>query len=82
MESNKEIKLDINDLYKILKIHDLEILKKYNHTEISDRDYFSYAINSDLISNSLNIIVNYLSDNLEKSTTLVPSRLMRPRIQS
>lgn len=40
MESNIEIKLDINDLYKILKIHDLEILKKYNHTEISDRDYF------------------------------------------
>lgn len=27
MESNIEIKLDINDLYKILKIHDLEILK-------------------------------------------------------
>ena len=67
MESNKEIKLDINDIYKILKIHDLEILKKYNHTEISDRDYFSYAINSDLISNSLNIIVNYLSDNLESA---------------
>ena len=67
MESNKEIKLGINDLYKILKIHDLEILKKYNHTEISDGSYFSYAINSDLISNSLNIIVNYLSDNLESA---------------
>ena len=67
MESNIEIKLDINDLYKILKIHDLEILKKYNHTEISDRDYFLYAINSDLISNSLNIIVNYLSGNLKSA---------------
>lgn len=67
MKSNREIKFDINDLYKILKNHDLEILKKYNHTEISDRDYFSYAINSDLISNSLNIIVNYLSGNLESA---------------
>ena len=37
----KELKqYDINNLYKVLRKHDIEILKHYNHDEISDNDYF------------------------------------------
>lgn len=52
-------------LYKVLKKHDTEILKHFNDITISDNDYFFYGINSDIISNSLNIITNYLSGNIE-----------------
>lgn len=58
----KELKqYDINNLYKVLRRHDVEILKHYNCGEISDNDYFFYGINSDIVSNSLNILTNYLS---------------------
>ena len=49
----KELKqYDINNLYKVLRRHDVEIL---------NNDYFFYGINSDIVSNSLNILTNYLS---------------------
>ena len=58
---------DINNLYKVLRKHDVEILKHYNCDEISDNDYFFYGINSDIVSNSLNILTNYLSGNIESA---------------
>lgn len=64
----KELKqYDINNLYKVLRRHDVEILKHYNCDEISDNDYFFYGINSDIVSNALNIITNYLSGNIESA---------------
>ena len=58
---------DINNLYKVLRKYDVEILKHYNCDEISDNDYFFYGINSDIVSNSLNILTNYLSGNIESA---------------
>lgn len=58
---------DINALYKILKKHDVEILKHYNDETVSDKDYFFYGINSDIISNCLNVLTNYLSGNIESA---------------
>lgn len=58
---------DINALYKVLKKHDVEILKHYNDDDVSDADYFFYGINSDIISSCLSIITNYLSGNLESA---------------
>ena len=52
---------DINALYKVLKKHDVEILKYYNDDTVSDKDYFFYGINSDIISSCLNVLTNYLS---------------------
>lgn len=43
-------------LYKTLKKHDIEILKHFNDESISDKDYFFYGINNDIISNTLNIL--------------------------
>lgn len=65
MEQNKYEFLQY--LYKVLKKHDVEILKHFNDISISDNDYFFYGINSDIISNSLNILTNYLSGNVESA---------------
>lgn len=54
-------------LYKSLKKHDVEILKHFNDSSISDNDYFFYGINSDIISNTLNVLTNYLSGNIESA---------------
>lgn len=54
-------------LYKTLKKHDAEILKYFCDASVSDNDYFFYGINSDIISNSLNILTNYLSGNIESA---------------
>lgn len=54
-------------LYKTLKKHDAEILKHFCDSTISDEDYFFYGINSDIISNTLNILTNYLSGNIESA---------------
>lgn len=54
-------------LYKVLKKHDIEILKHFCEDSISDSDYFFYGINSDIISNSLNILTNYLSGNIQSA---------------
>ena len=56
-----------NILYKVLKKLDNEILKHYNRNEISDNDYFFDGINSDIFSNTLNILTNYLSGNIESA---------------
>lgn len=65
---------DINNLYKVLRRLDVEILKHYNCDEISDSDYFFYGINSDIISNSLNILTNYLSGNIESAGVDISAR--------
>ena len=54
-------------LYKVLKKHDTEILKHFNDDSISDNDYFFYGINSDIMSNALHIVINYLSGNVESA---------------
>ncbi len=58
---------DINALYKVLKKHDIEILKHYNDDTVSDGDYFFYGINSDIMSSCLSILTNYLSGNIESA---------------
>ena len=63
----KAKKYDLNDLYKVLKQHDIDILKHFCDPNLSDNDYFFYGINSDIISNSLNIVVNKLSGNIESA---------------
>ena len=60
-------KYDLNDLYKTLKVRDLEILKNFNNTDISDNDYFFYGINSDIVSNALSVVINLLSCNKESA---------------
>ena len=54
----------LNYLYRALKKRDTEILKHFCDENISDNNYFSYGIQNDIISNALNIIINYLSDNI------------------
>ena len=60
-------KYSCDDLYKALKKWDREILKNYNCAEVSDEDYFFYGINSDIVSNALNILTNFLSDNINSN---------------
>ena len=64
----KELKqYDLNNLYKVLRRFDVAILKQYNCDEVSDDEYFYYGISSDIISNTLNILTNYLSGNIESA---------------
>lgn len=65
MEQEKFEKL--NNLYKSLKRLDLDILAKFNRAEITDEDYFFYGIHNDIVSNALNILVNYLTGNIESA---------------
>ncbi len=67
---------DINNLYKVLRRHDVEILKHYNCDEISDYDYFLYGIYSDIVSNTLNILTNYLSGNIESAGVDLSCRII------
>ena len=57
----------LNNLYKSLKKLDADILAKFNHSEIADDDYFLYGIQNDIVSNALNILVNYLTGNIESA---------------
>lgn len=59
--------LDLNNLYKSLKELDSEILSKFNCEEITDEDYFFYGVLNDIVSNTLNILINYLSGNIESA---------------
>lgn len=59
--------LDLDCLYSSLKKRDREILENYNDASISDNDYFMYGIQSDIVSNSLDIINNYYISNLESA---------------
>lgn len=65
MDGEKFVKL--NNLYKSLKQLDLDILAKFNCVEITDEDYFLYGIQNDIVSNTLNILVNYLVGNIESA---------------
>lgn len=65
MDEAKFIKL--NNLYKSLKQLDLDILAKFNCVEIKDDDYFLYGIQNDVVSNALNVLVNYLVGNIESA---------------
>ena len=47
MERDKYIFLQY--LYKVLKKHDIEILKHFCDDKLSDNDYFIYGINNDII---------------------------------
>ena len=51
---------DIHNLYKALRKQDVDILKHFCDKNLSDSDYFLYGIKSDIFSNALNIIINYL----------------------
>lgn len=57
----------LNYLYKSLKRLDFDILAKFNCAEITDEDYFFYGIHNDIVSNALNILVNYLIGNIESA---------------
>lgn len=58
---------ELNTLYKSLKRLDLDILAKFNCVEIADDDYFFYGIHNDIVSNTLNVLVNYLTGNIESA---------------
>lgn len=51
-----EISLDA--LYKSLKAYDTELLSHFNDSNVSDRDYFSYAISEDIIQNTIGILID------------------------
>ena len=74
MERDKYIFLQY--LYKVLKKHDIEILKHFCDEKLSDNDYFIYGINNDIISNALNIVTNYLSGNIESAGVDVSCRII------
>lgn len=58
-----KIPFTIQDLYKTLRRHDKDILKHFNDDDLSDYDYLFYAINSDIMSNALSIVMNILINN-------------------
>lgn len=64
---NKLINFKIEDFYKLLWTYDQDILDHFNDDTITDNDYFFYVINSDIISNTLNIVINVLSKNIESA---------------
>lgn len=63
METKKIITLD--DLYRTLRVHDKEILKHFNDESIDDQTYLFYAINSDIISNAISILMAIETNNLD-----------------
>lgn len=58
-----KIQFSIQDLYKTLRRHDKDILKHFDDDELSDYDYLFYAINSDIVTNALSIVINILIGN-------------------
>lgn len=61
----KKISFTLQDLYKTLRRHDVDILKHFNDDNLNDFDYLYYAINSDIMSNALSIVINMLMKNEE-----------------
>ena len=55
-----EISITIEDIYKALKYHDLEILKHFNDDSLTDQQYLFYAINNE--SGKTLISVSCISD--------------------
>ena len=62
MANDKHITLD--DIYKSIKKHDEQILNNFN-SNINNDDYFFNAINFDIFSNILSIIINIKMNNIE-----------------
>ena len=62
---SEKITFTENDLYKSLKKHDADILKHFNDSNLSDQEYLFYAINSDIMSNALGVLINMMSGNIE-----------------
>ena len=58
-----KIPFTIQDLYKTLRRHDKDILKHFNDDDLNDYNYLFYAINSDIMSNALSIVMNILINN-------------------
>lgn len=61
MNENKELNLE--NLYETFKKYDVDILEKFNNPNLSDWDYLYYAVNSDIMSNALSIVINILDNN-------------------
>ena len=62
MSEKKTITLD--DIYRSLKVHDLEILKHFNDKNLSDQMYLFYSISSDIISNALSLVIAIQTNNI------------------
>ena len=62
---SEENKITFDNIYRSLRAHDKALLKHFNDKELSDQDYLFYAINSDIISNTLNVIMALETDNVD-----------------
>lgn len=65
MSKKKDI---IVSLYKAAKKHDSDILKHFKDENLSDKDYFWYALNEDIMSNLQSLILNHTIHNFESPT--------------
>jgi len=65
--TSEKIIFTIDDLYRTLKKHDTDILKHFCDSKLSDNEYFAYAIQSDIMSNALVILINMFMNNLESA---------------
>ncbi len=65
MNELKDRPIDLNKLYKVLRDLDDEILKKFDDQNLSDDEFFAYGIKFDIISNTLNVLINGFVGNLE-----------------
>ena len=59
----EKVYFTIDDLYRTLKKHDKDIQNHFNDDNLDDKTYFYYAINSDIITNALNIVINLKINN-------------------
>ena len=57
--------ITLDDLYRTLRVHDKEILKHFNDESVDDQTYLFYAINSDIVSNAISIIMAEEANNLD-----------------
>lgn len=63
MGTKKTITLD--DIYRLLRFHDKEILKHFNDETLNDQMYLFYALNSDIISNAISIVMAMETNNID-----------------
>ncbi len=61
----EKTKITLDDLYRSLKVHDEEILKHFDDKNLDDQQYLFYAINFDIISNALSLVIAMETDNLD-----------------
>ena len=61
----EKTKITLDDLYRSLKVHDKEILKRFDDKTLDDQQYLFYAINFDIISNALSLVIAIETDNLD-----------------